>query len=164
MIEMNEAEELSQEIVTAQTFRVARRSSKILKIAAGALAASAVVRGWLNATIDQNEFYGGPKVDFPLKWKIQQFLNSSFGDFGWAALILAAAYAIEIIGLRSARPPEPSELPASKPAATPANPVGPVNFAARPAPSPTAPIPMTTTAAPVGPPPMKIANDEIWRR
>lgn len=160
MIEMNEAEDLSQEIQTAQIARVARRSAKILKITALVLAVGSLIYSWINATTDQNEFYGGPPTDFPFKWKLQQFLSSAVGNLSNAALVLAAGFAIEIVALRVSRVPEAAELPVYKPAATPEPPAGPVNFAARPAPSPTTPIPVTPTA----PPPMKIANDEIWRR
>jgi len=156
MIEMNEAEILSQEIQTTQIARVARRGAKILKIAAGSIAVGAVVNGWINATFDQNEMYGNPPIDFPFKWKLLQFLSSTLGNLAWAALVLAAAFALEIVGLRAARLPEASagsleSTPVSAPAAVP------TNFAARPTPAP--------TTAPTPPPPMKIANNEdIWRR
>jgi hypothetical protein len=156
MIEMNEADELSQEILTTQISRVAKRAAKLLKLVALALAIAAFVTGWLNATIDQNEFYGGPLVDFPLKWKIQQFLNGAIGTFGWAAQSFAAATAIEIYGLRSSRPAEAPTGPSSTPAPPPPG-AAVVDFAARP-------TPPSTPPTPGGPPPMKIANDEIWRR
>ena len=152
MIEMNEADSLSRDLQSAQLARVARRSAKILKIVAVVLAVGAVANGWLNATIDQNEFYGNPSVDFPFKWKLQQFLFATLGNLGFAGLVLAAGFALEIVALRSARLPDPSELPQHKPVSEPA--VAPTNFAARP----------TPTAAPT-PPPMQIANDEdLWRR
>jgi len=145
-------ETLSREIVTTQISRVARRGAKILKIAAVAIVVGAVVNGWFAATVDQSEFYGGPSTDFPFKWKLQQFLNAALGNLAWAALILAAAIAIELVGLRAARLPEaPVGLPDSMPA-SPTPTATPTNFAARPAPAPT-------------PPPMMIAGDEdIWRR
>ncbi len=154
MIEMNEAETLSQDIATTQITRVARRSATILKIAAGVIAVGAIVNGWIFATTDQNQFYGGPTTDFPFKWKLQQFLNSTLWNLGLAALILAAAFAVEIVGLRAARLTAASTEP--NPAPAPSVPAAPENFAAIQAPVP----PSANT-----PPPMKIANDEdIWRR
>lgn len=150
---MNEAETLSQEIATTQIARVARRSAKILKIGAAVLAVGAVVNGWLNATIDQNEFYGNPSVDFPLKWKLQQFLYATLGNLGFAGLVLAAGFAIEIVGLRATRLPERSDLPPDTFQPSAPSPE-PTNFAARP----------TPTAAST-PQPMQIASDEdLWRR
>lgn len=159
MIEMNEADNLSQEIATTQITRVARRAAKILKIAAGVIAVGAIVNGWINATFDQNEVYGNPHINFPLTWKVQQFLYTALGNLAWAALILAAGFAIEIVGLRASRQAAPVSAPASS---VPPAPSAPAHFASRPAQTPTsAPSPAATTA----PPPMKIANDEdIWRR
>jgi len=152
MSEMNEAETLSQEIAATQIARVARRSAKILKIAAGVIAVGAVVNGWISATTDQNKFYGGAATDFPFEWKLQQFLNSTLWNLGWAGLILAAAFALEIVGLRAARPPEALAGPLESTPVSAAPTIAPTNFAARPAAAPT-------------PPPMKIANDEdLWRR
>jgi len=152
MIEMNEAETLSQEIVTTQIARVARRSAKILKIAAGVIAVGAIVNGWISATTDPNEFYGGPSVDYPFKWKLLQFLSSALSNLGWAALVLAAAFAIEIVGLRAARLPEAPAGPLESTPVSPAPTAATTNFAVRPAAAPT-------------PPPMKIASDEdLWRR
>ncbi len=155
MIEMNEADAVSQEILVTQITRVARRSAKILKIAAAVLAVGAIVNGWISATTDQNQFYnGGPPIDFPFTWRLRQFLDSTLWNLGWAVLILAAAFAIEIIGLRSARPPAASnESPGAPPALATA--VAPANFASRRSSAVQAPTP----------PPMKIASDEdIWRR
>lgn len=151
MIEMNEADDLSQEIVTTQIARVARRGSKILKVAAGVIAVGAIVNGWINATVDQNEFYGNPAIDFPFTWKLQQFLFTALGNLAWAALVLAAAFALEIVGLRASRAPEaPAGSPDSK-STSPEPTVASTSFAARPA---------AATS-----PPMKIASDEdIWRR
>lgn len=152
MIEMNEAEGLSQAMATAQIARIARRSTRILKIAAGVIAIGAVVNGWISATFDQNEMYGNPPMDFPFQYELNQFLYATVPNLGWAALILAAAFAIEIVGLRAARTPQaPAELPGSNPSSSSPT-AAPTNFAARPTPAPT-------------PPPMKIASDEdIWRR
>lgn len=159
MIEMNEADSLSRDLQSAQLARVARRSAKILKIVAVVLAVGAVANGWLNATIDQNEFYGNPSVDFPFKWKLQQFLFATLGNLGFAGLVLAAGFALEIVALRSARLPDPSADLSEFTSASPEQTVATTNFAARPTPPPTPP----PTASP-SPPPMKIANDEIWRR
>lgn len=149
---MNEADSLSRDLQEAQLARVARRSAKILKIVAAVLALGAVVNGWLNATIDQNEFYGGPPVDFPFKWKLQQFFFGALTGLGWAALILTAGFAIEIVALRAQRLPDPAAELSEFAPTTAAAATEPTNFAARP------------TQAPSAPPPMKIANDEIWRR
>lgn len=152
MIEMNEADALSRELQTAQIARVAQRGAKILKVVSAVLAASAIVASWISATTDQNVFYGSPKVDFPLKWKVQSFLSSAIVGVAWAALILAAAFALEIVALRAARLPHPAAELSEFTATTPEPVAAPTNFAARPA------------QAPAAPPPMKIANDEIWRR
>ena len=155
MIEMNDADALSREMQTAQIARVAQRGSMILKIVSGVLAASAIVASWISATTDQNVFYGSPKVDFPLKWKVQSFLSSAIVGVAWAALILAAAFALEIVALRAARLPHPAAELSEFTATTPEPAAAPSNFAARPA---------QAAAVPAAPPPMKIANDEIWRR
>lgn len=160
MIEMNAADSLSRDLQTAQLARVARRSAKILKIVAVVLAIGAFLNGWIYAATDQDQFYygGGPSPDFPLWWKLQQFLSTALPGLGFAALVLAAGFAIEIVALRATRPPEPAaELSEFTPTPTPASET--TNFAARPAQAP-AQVALTPTA----PPPMKIANDEIWRR
>lgn len=158
MIEMNEADSLSRDLQTAQLARVARRSAKILKIVAVVLAIGAFLNGWIYAATDQDQFYygGGPSPDFPLWWKLQQFLSTALPGLGFAALVLAAGFAIEIVALRATRLADPTtELSEFAPTPTPV--AEPTNFAARPAPAP-------TPATPSAPPPMKIANDEIWRR
>jgi|JI10StandDraft_1071094.scaffolds.fasta_scaffold131920_2 hypothetical protein len=155
MHEMNEADSLSRELQAAQLARVARRSAKILKIVAAALAVGAVINAWISATTDQNEFYGGPPTEFPFKWKLQQFLAAALYNLGFAGLILAAAFAIEIIGLRATRLPEPAGAASYTPVSS-APAAEPSNFAARPAPTPAA-------ASPSAPPPMKITNDDMWR-
>lgn len=149
---MNEADSLSRDLQEAQLARVARRSAKILKIVAVVLAVGAVANGWISATQDQNEIYGGPLTEFPLWWKVQQFLTSALWTLGWAALILAAAFAMEVVALRTARLPDLSAELSEFTHSSPDPVVAPTNFAARPA------------QAPAAPPPMKIANDEIWRR
>ena len=158
MHEMNEADSLSRELQAAQLARVARRSAKILKIVAAALAVGAVINAWISATTDQNEFYGGPPTEFPFKWKLQQFLAAALYNLGFAGLMLAAAFAIEIVALRAGLLPQPPELPQSAPVPS-APAVDATNFAARPAPSPT-----TAATSPSAPPPMKIADDDMWRR
>ena len=155
MIEMNEADGLSQDLVTTQIARVAKRDAKILKIAAGVIAVGSVVNGWIAATNDDN-FYSNTSNDISLKWRIAQFLSSALWTLGWAALILAAGFAIEIVALRATRLSSPSGPPHHTPASAPS--AEPTTFAARPAPV----VPPTRSSPP---PPMKIANDEdIWRR
>ena len=158
MHEMNEADSLSRELQAAQLARVARRSAKILKIVAAALAVGAVINAWISATTDQNEFYGGPPTEFPFKWKLQQFLAAALYNLGFAGLMLAAAFAIEIVALRAGLLPQQAEQPQSAPVSS-APAVDATNFAARPAPSPTA-----AATSPSAPPPMKIADDDMWRR
>ena len=140
MHEMNEADSLSRELQAAQLARVARRSAKILKIVAAALAVGAVINAWISATTDQNEFYGGPPTEFPFKWKLQQFLAAALYNLGFAGLILAAAFAIEIIGLRATRLPDPAEAASYTPGASPPA-AEPPNFAAGLAPTPWPPSP-----------------------
>ncbi len=158
MSEMNAADFFSRDLQTAQLARVARRSAKILKIVAAVLVIGAFLNGWIYAATDQDQFYygGGPSPDFPLWWKLQQFLSTALPGLGLAALVLAAGFAIEIVALRATRLADPTtELSEFAPTPTPV--AEPTNFAARPAPAP-------TPATPSAPPPMKIANDEIWRR
>ena len=160
MIEMNEADSLSRDLQEAQLARVARRSAKILKIVAVVLALGAAFNGWVYAATDQNQFCpgAGPSPDFPLWWKFQQFLTTALPGLGFAALALAAGFAIEIVALRAARLPDPSAELSEFTQSSPDPVVAPTNFAARPTPTPA-----QAPAAPA-PPPMKIANDEIWRR
>ncbi len=88
---------------------VVRRAATGLKIAAGVLFVAALVQGWLAYTIDMNEIYGGdsftPKM--PFKVKLQSFLQQSLSSFIWVALVVAAAYGLQVAAALLARRAEP---------------------------------------------------------
>lgn len=88
---------------------VVRRASTGLKIAAGALGVAVLVQGWLAYTIDMNEIYnpgfGNPTM--PFKVKLQSFLSASLSSLIWVALLVAAAYGLQVAAALLARRAEP---------------------------------------------------------
>jgi hypothetical protein len=84
---------------------VVRRAATGLKIAAGVLAVGALVQGYLTATIDMNEIYN-PGFDSPappFKLQLQGFLQSTVSSLIWVALVVAAAYGLQIAAVMLVR-------------------------------------------------------------
>ena len=88
---------------------VVRRASTGLKVAAGVLAVAVLVQGWLAYTIDMNEIYnpGFDNPQMPFKVKLQAFLQSTVSSLIWIALLVAAAYGLQVAAALLARRAEP---------------------------------------------------------
>jgi hypothetical protein len=88
---------------------VVRRASTGLKIAAGVLGVAVLVQGWLAYTIDMNEIYnaGFDNPEMPFKVKLQSFLQQSVSSLIWVALLVAAAYGLQVAAALLARRGEP---------------------------------------------------------
>ena len=84
---------------------VVRRAATGLKIAAGVLAVGALVQGYLAATIDMNEIYnpGFDNPSLPFKLQLQGFLQNSLSSLTWVALVVAAAYGLQIAAVMLVR-------------------------------------------------------------
>jgi hypothetical protein len=137
---------------------VVRRAATGLKIAAGVLLVAVLVQGWLAYTIDMNEIYGGGgfSPEIPFKVKLQSFLQQSVSSLIWVALVVAAAYGLQVAAALLARRTEsvsdevvedPADLFTASPSAVLAAPAPPAPRWAR-------------TAAPA---PEVLVSDDIWK-
>ena len=79
-----------------QQFTLVRRGANVLLAVSLLLAVGSVAQGYLQATTDINQFYGGPEVDFPFRYKFMSFLQSTIPNLSWSALVLAASFALRL--------------------------------------------------------------------
>jgi hypothetical protein len=136
---------------------VVRRAATGLKIGAGVLAVAVLVQGWLAYTIDMNAIYnaGFPNPSMPFKVKLQAFLQSSVSSMIWVALVVAAAYGLQVAAALLARRAEPvSDEVVEDPADL---------FTASPSAVLAVPAPPAPRWARTAPPPEVPVSDDIWK-
>ena len=99
------------DIPTTRLRTTVQRTSTALKVTAALLAIGTIVASAISATTDLNQFYGGPAVQFPWRVQLSNFLGSAVPNLAWAALVYAAATALQIASTRLTRPRAPSVEP-----------------------------------------------------
>ena len=100
---------------TQSLLRSVHYAAWILIVLAGLLAAGTLWSSYVGATTDLNEFYGGPPVDFPNRYKFSQFLQSSIPNLGWAGLLVAASFALKLTAARLTIDPAVDQAPSVDP-------------------------------------------------
>ncbi len=147
---------------SARTALLAKRFARTIEVIAGVLFVAAVWEAWQLTYSDTNRFFGTdtgtPKVSGSTK--LAQFLQLSLTNLTWIALLLAAAFALEVLALRSIRLPEPPRDPFAPDRAVQAEDTSPAipragSTAVPPiVPRREAPITAAVTSA----------DDSVWRR
>ena len=149
---------------SARTALLAKRFARTLEVIAGVLFVAVVWESWQMAYTDQNRFFSGdtgttPKV--PGTYKFAQFLQFALTSLVFLSLLLAAAFAMEIVALRAARPTEPQHDPFAPDRAVQADDTSPVIQRTGAAPVPTI---VPRREAPITVPTIATTDDSVWRR
>jgi hypothetical protein len=149
---------------SARTALLSRRFARALEVIAGVLTVAVLWESWQLAYTDQNRFFGGDtgSSKVPGSYKFAQFLQASLTSLVFLSLLLAAAFALEIVALRASRPAEPQHDPFAPDRAVQADDTSPVIQRTG-----TAPIPSIAPRreAPITVPTVTTTSDDsVWRR
>jgi hypothetical protein len=145
---------------SARIALVARRSARVLQVLAAVIALATVIANWILVTTDTNQFFGGSgsSPGLPGKYKVAQFLQQTVSPLGWAGLVLAAGFVLEITALRAERGSPQSHDPFAPDRAVQADDTSPVIQRAGGAAVPTI---VPRREAPIT---VDTVDDTVWRR
>jgi hypothetical protein len=137
---------------------VVRRAATGLKIAAGVLFVVVLVQGWMAYNIDMNEIYnpGFDNPKMPFKVKLQSFFQTTVTSMIWVALVVAAAYGLQVAAALLAR--RAGETPGDEVVEDPAD-----LFTASPSAVLATPAPPAPRWARTASPPEVPVSDDIWK-
>jgi hypothetical protein len=148
---------------SARMALLAKRFARILEVIAGVLFVAIVWESWQMTYSDQSRFFGSdtgtPKVSGSTKFA--QFLQLSLTSLVFLSLLVAAAFAMEIVALRVARSAEPQHDPFAQDRAVQAEDTSPVIPRSGATPVPTI---APRREAPITVPTITTTDDSVWRR